>query len=114
MRLESKKYLFDIRRAARQLTDFLHGKALEDYLADPLLRAGVERQFEIVGEAMNRLAKTDLELAQRIPEFRKVIAFLNVLIHGYAEVDDLLVRDLARYRLPALLDRVEQVIAASE
>lgn len=114
MQLESRKYLFDIERAARQLTAFLEGKEQSDYLADPLLRAGVERQFEIVGEAMNRLAKIDLETAQRIPEFRRVIAFRNVLIHGYADIDDLLVWDLARFKLPGLLATVEQIIGASD
>lgn len=113
MRPESKKYLFDIERAGRQLMAFIEGKSIEDYLANPLLRAGVERQFEIVGEAMSRLARIDPEVAEQIPDFRKVISFRNVLIHGYAEVDDFLVWDLAQFRLPGLLETTSR-LAQSE
>jgi len=47
MRLESKKYLFDIIQAGKLLSQFSSGKSFADYVADPLLRSGVERQFEV-------------------------------------------------------------------
>jgi uncharacterized protein with HEPN domain len=103
MQLEARKYVFDIERAARAIASFTAGKTLDDYLADPLLRSGVERQFEIAGEAVNKLAKFSLETAQKITDYRKLIAFRNVLIHGYAEVDDRLVWDLVQSKLPHLL-----------
>lgn len=106
MRLEVKKYLFDIEQAARLLTSFVQGKSLDDYLADPLLRSGVERQFEIIGEATSQLAKIDPKCAQGIADYQKLIAFRNVLIHGYAEVDDHLVWDLLESRLPELVKNV--------
>ena len=49
MRLESKKYLFDILQAAKKLQQFSQDKAFPDYEADALLRSAVERQFEIIG-----------------------------------------------------------------
>jgi uncharacterized protein with HEPN domain len=54
-------------------------------------RVGVERQFEIVGEALSQLAKLDPALAKRIADYQKIISFRNILIHGYADVDDELV-----------------------
>ncbi len=107
MQLEARKYVFDIERAARAIASFTAGKALDDYLADPLLRSGVERQFEIAGEAVNKLAKISLETARTITDYRKLIAFRNVLIHGYAEVDDRLVWDLVQSKLPQLLTDLE-------
>jgi hypothetical protein len=51
MRLEAKKYLYDIQQAAARVAEFTTGKHLEDYRSNAMLRAAVERQFEIIGEA---------------------------------------------------------------
>ena len=59
MKPEAHKYLYDIRRAAELLTEFTAGKTLADYQRDAMLRAAVERQFEVIGEATARLAKVD-------------------------------------------------------
>jgi len=50
---EAAKYLFDIAEHLARLQRFVAGKTFEDYAADELLRAAVERQFEIIGEAIN-------------------------------------------------------------
>ncbi len=53
MRLEAKKYLFDIKQAADLLLRFSRGKTFAEFTADPLLRSAIERQFEIIGESAN-------------------------------------------------------------
>ena len=53
MQLEVRKYLFDIEQASGLLLEFVAGKTVDDYLKNPLLQSGVERQFEIIGEAIN-------------------------------------------------------------
>ena len=104
MRLEARKYLYDIQRAAALLTEFTVGKTFADYARDAMLRAAVEREFEIIGEAITQLARVDETVADRISHHERIIAFRNVLIHQYGDVDDRL--DLPRrYRgqLEALL-----------
>jgi uncharacterized protein with HEPN domain len=110
MRLEAKKYLYDIQQAVRLLTAFTAGKDFEDYAADAMLRAAVERQFEIAGEALARLAKADEQVASQVTEYRRIIAFRNILIHGYAQVDDRLVWDVIDSKLPVLSRDVQALL----
>jgi uncharacterized protein with HEPN domain len=69
-----------------------------------------ERQFEIIGEALAQLARLGESLAARISEYRRIIAFRNILIHGYAQVDDRLVWDIVETRLPALRREVAALL----
>lgn len=110
MRLESKKYLFDIQKAAALLADFIQGKSFKDYSGDALLRAAVEREFEIIGEALSQLAKLDEAVAMRISEYKRIISFRNLLIHGYADVDDQLVWSIAEGKLPTLKAEVDVLL----
>jgi uncharacterized protein with HEPN domain len=82
MRFEAKKYLFDIKQAANLLLRFAKGKTLAEFTDDPLLRSAIERQFEIIGEALSQLSKVDPDTAATISEHRRIIAFRNILIHG--------------------------------
>jgi uncharacterized protein with HEPN domain len=107
---DARKYLFDIAEAAKLISEFVAGKTLDDYLKSALLQSGVERQFEIIGEALGQLAKVDQQLASRITGFQKIVSFRNVLIHGYADVDDELVWDIVETRLHVLREEVEKLI----
>jgi uncharacterized protein with HEPN domain len=110
MEVEVKKYLYDIQQAAQRVTKFTAGKTFDDYEQDAMLRAAVERQFEIIGEALAQLAKLDQTIAARISEHSRVIAFRNLLIHGYADVDDRLVWDIVQTKLPVLSREVEALL----
>ena len=111
MRLEARKYLVDTQLAADRIERFCGGKRFEDYLADEMLRAAVERQFGIIGEALSRLAKDDPEVAAVIPDHGTIIAFRNILIHGYATVDDRIVWGVIENHLAQLRKTVGELIA---
>ena len=110
MRRSADAYLRDIERAADLIAEFTAGKTLADYLNEPMLRAAVERQFEIVGEALAQLAKIDPATVTRVRKYRRIIAFRNFLIHGYADVDNLLVWDIVEGMLPALREDVTALL----
>jgi uncharacterized protein with HEPN domain len=102
MQHEAKKYLEDIAQAAELIAQFTAGKTLADYMADPMLRAAVERKFEIIGEALVQLSKREAAVVARIGEYQRIIAFRNVLIHGYNNVDNVLVWGVVESKLAAL------------
>ena len=110
MRIEALKYLYDIRQAAVLVDVFLAGKTLADYRRDAMLRAAVEREFTIIGEAVSQLAKVDRELVFSITNYRRIISFRNLLIHGYGVVDDALVWDVVEAALPLLRSEVEALL----
>ena len=106
MRREVRKYLYDIQRAAGLLEEFTAGKTFADYQRESMFRAAVERELGIIGEAIAQLARTDETAAAAISGHRRIIAFRNVLIHGYADVDDRLVWDVLQANLPVLASEV--------
>lgn len=114
MRLEARKYLYDIQRAAVLLRKFTDGKTFEDYQVDAMLRSAVERQFEVIGEAMTQLARSDEPMAERISQYQRIIAFRNVLIHGYADVDNRLVWDVINNNLPTLIREVDALLGEAD
>lgn len=111
MQLEAKKYLHDMRHAAELIARFTEGRSLDEYARDVQLRSAVERQFEIIGEALAQLSRLDPALAARISEKPRIIAFRNILIHGYAELDHRIVWDIVQSKLPTLRNDVEALLA---
>lgn len=71
-----------------------------------MVRSAVERQFEIIGEALNLLRQSNPGLAGRITDASRIIAFRNRLIHGYATVSDDVVWGVIEASLPVLAHEV--------
>jgi uncharacterized protein with HEPN domain len=102
------KLLMDVRIACQEIESFVIGKDYEAFLQDRMLQLALEREFEIIGEALSRLERIDLErLSQKIPEYRKIIGFRNLVAHGYDIIDDAALWDLATSHVSALLDKIE-------
>lgn len=102
MQPDPRKYLWDARRAADAIVQFTTGKSWENFTRDLQLRSAVERQFEIIGEALSQLSRVDPVLAASIPELPRIVAFRNILVHGYAIVDQSIVWKVTQENLPAL------------
>lgn len=110
---QAATFLWDARRAAERVARFAAGRNYNDYLADDMLRAAVERQFEIIGEALAGLRRLDPATAAQLPHLSQVIAFRNVLIHAYATIDDRLVWDVVENDLPGLLARLIDLLGTA-
>jgi uncharacterized protein with HEPN domain/predicted nucleotidyltransferase len=100
---QAATFLWDARRAAERIARFTVGRSFDGYLDEDMVRAAVERQFEVIGEAFAGLQRVDAAVAAQIPDLRQIIGFRNALIHGYATVDDRVVWDVVQDDLPRLL-----------
>lgn len=102
--------LEDMRLAIENILAFTRNKTLEDYCRDTMLRSAVERQFEIIGEAMKLLHQSNAALTEQIPEYQRIIAFRNMLIHGYFAIDNHVVWDVIAQKLPQLNRHIVSLI----
>lgn len=107
MQAETSKYVWDATEAARRILRFTQGKTLDDYVVDELLRAAVERQFTILGEALSHVRRVEPAVAERIADLPRAVALRNILVHGYADVDDRIVWGVVIGPLPAMLAALE-------
>ena len=114
MRPEAPKHLEDMRDAASFVLEVTAADSLDDYLANRLLRQAVERNFEIIGEALNRLHRSDPATAARIGDMPRIVAFRNILAHGYDAIDHEVVWYLIQEELPGLLRTVQALLGKAD
>ena len=112
MHVDARKLLWDAQQAAERISRFTSSKTFADYEADEYFRSAVERQFEIIGEALSQLVRVDSATATAIPNASRIIAFRNVLIHGYASVDNRLVWGVIASNLEPLRASLDKLLLA--
>ncbi|MBN1515221.1 DUF86 domain-containing protein [Candidatus Sumerlaeota bacterium] len=105
------KHLFDIHEAALAVRGFVQNKSFEDYAENELLPNGVERKFEIIGEALNRINKDNPSVLDKIRECRSIISFRNILIHGYDNIDDRIVWSVIEEDLENLIQDADALLS---
>lgn len=109
---EVKKNLIDILQAADEIGAFVHGMDFKAYQNSLVTQRAVERDFEIIGEALNRIRKIDEELLEKISEYYRIIGFKNILIHGYDVVDEIIVWKAVENHLPLLIKEIREILDA--
>jgi len=106
----AQKLLSDVLASGQSIGQWCEGRTFSEYEADRQLRKAVEREFEIIGEALNRLAQADPATGARIEDRERIVSFRNRIIHGYDAVDDATVWGVAHDHLPRLLSTVELLL----
>jgi len=109
MNLETKKYLFDIKTSIESIYDYLGEKRdFLEFQKNKLLRRGIEREIEIIGEAMSKLMK--ISTAIKIENARQIIDTRNWVIHGYDKVDDVIIWGIISNHLPKLKEEIDNLL----
>ena len=110
MQLEILTYLHDIQSSIDSIFDYLgENRNFNVYLSNKLLRRGIERELEIIGEAANRILKIDQSIP--IDNARKIVDLRNWVIHGYDKVDDVIIWGIVSRQLPILKEQVDKLLA---
>jgi uncharacterized protein with HEPN domain len=99
MQRDPRAFLWDVRESALAIQTFTAGMDAGAYAANEMAQSAVERKFEIIGEALNQLAKLDAALAAR-----------NQLIPGYATVNVGTVWNVTQNALPLLVGSVQALL----
>ena len=109
MQHEIKKYLFDIKESIDSINDYLGKRRnFHDYLANKLLRRGIERELEIIGEATNRILKIESNI--EISDSRRIVDLRNWVIHGYDQIDDVIIWGIISRDIPKLKKQVAKLL----
>ena len=114
MQVDPRVILADIDQACADIESFTEEMDSEAYVVNGLVQAAVERKFEIIGEAVNRLSKHRPGLAEKIPQVRKIVNFRNVPAHGYDHVVPEFVWDYTQNHLPQLCETARMMISQLE
>ncbi len=107
---ETRKNLIDILQAAEEIQNFVRGMNFKAYQNNPVTKRAVESDFEIIGEALNRIKYTDSELLEKISEHHRIIGFRNILIHGYDIIDEAVVWKAVTNHLPVLVEEIKKIV----
>ncbi len=106
---EIRKNLFDILESINSIDSFLGSNHdFNIYLSNKMLRRAIEREFEIIGEAMNRALKLDSSI--NISSKVQFVSMRNRVIHAYDKVDDEIVWGTIIRHLPILKNEVENLL----
>jgi len=82
MSRDPRVLLTDIEQASADIESYIGAMTPEAYLADSRTQAAVERKFEIIGEALNRLHRDHPHLGHRIPQLRRIVDFRNATLRA--------------------------------
>jgi len=109
MKREIQKYLFDIFTSIESVEDYIgDNKVFSEYQNNKLLRRAVERELEIIGEAVSKILKLEPDID--IVNARRIVDTRNWVIHSYDKVDDVIIWGIVINHLPKLKDEVSELL----
>ncbi len=110
MRRKPAKFVFDMLDSCGFLLELTRGETVARYKSDRAFRGAVERELQIIGEAMLQLKNLNPHLAARFTENEQIIGFRHVLVHGYFDLNAELVWRIVADKLPVLQSELESTL----
>ena len=111
MKRSIAKRLLDAIEAIGAIERFTQGMSFDDYAANEMATAAVERKFEIISEALKHAAAEDSAIQQAIKVLPKVIGLRNRIAHDYDQTDQEILWTIIELWLPSLKAEVSDLLA---
>ncbi len=107
---EVKTWLYDILQSIKEIDSYYKDKPKKyaDYLSDIKTKRAVERNIEIIGEAVNRILKKDKHF--NLENAQKIVGTRNRIVHGYDKISDDLIWSIVINNLPKLKEEVQNLL----
>jgi|CXWL01.1.fsa_nt_gi uncharacterized protein with HEPN domain len=110
MRRDPEKYFWNMLDSCQFVLELTTGKSIEDYKGDRVFRSAIERELQIIGEALMQLKFRNPEAAAKVLEYEKIIRFRHVLVHGYEDIRPDYVWEVITQKLPPLRTELKTLI----
>jgi uncharacterized protein with HEPN domain len=109
------KWLFDVKMSIDEIDTFFDNKEKNffDYRSNLMLKRAVERNLEIIGEAVNRIIKRDNLFIEKISNAKAVVGLRNQVIHAYDNVSDEYIWSILINHLPKFKIEIENLIKSA-
>ena len=108
--LRIAKWLEDVRDAAAFILQTCQPLDAESFVSNRLVRQAVERNFQIIDEALRRLDRHAPDIACRIEALPRIISFRNIIVHAYDGIDADVMWQIVQHDTVQLLQAVEQLL----
>jgi uncharacterized protein with HEPN domain len=105
-----KTWLYDILQSINEIDSYYDSKPkiFDEFVADTKTKRAIERNLEIIGEAVNRILKKDKNF--NLDNAEKIVGTRNRIIHGYDKISDDLIWSIVIKHLPKLKDEVKTLL----
>ncbi|MEO5645754.1 MAG: HepT-like ribonuclease domain-containing protein [Bacteroidia bacterium] len=108
-----EKWLVDILSAMDEIESFTkttEPRSFGLYKNNLIVKRAVERNLEIIGEAMNRIIKAEFAISEYVPESKSIINLRNHIIHAYDNISDEIIYSIVTAHLPKLRVQIEELL----
>jgi uncharacterized protein with HEPN domain len=108
-----KAYLKDILEAIRKIENYTRNISFDDFVVDELIKDGVVRNLEVIGEAVKNIP-VDIKDKKPEVEWKKIAGLRDILIHDYFGIDEDIVWDAVKNKLPELEEEINGILSEIE
>ena len=110
MNLRTAKKLHDAKIASEKILRYTSGRTLQEFLSDDYFQSAVERQFEVLAEALKGAASLTPELWDVFPELSQINGLRNRIAHSYDDLDFVALWETVTDDISPLLVRIDEAL----